>query len=66
MREKRNMICGYCQTSHVVYDEYKGELFCLDCGLIFAENYKIFSIVDYEEKVKQREAEGKKKLMSEC
>lgn len=25
----------------------KGELFCISCGLIIAENYSTFSIIDY-------------------
>ena len=66
MREKHELICGYCQTSRIVYDEHKGELFCQDCGLIFAENFKIFSISEYEAMLKEVEAEERKPLMSEC
>ncbi|WP_365316426.1 TFIIB-type zinc ribbon-containing protein [uncultured Methanobrevibacter sp.] len=29
--------CGECEKSPFVYDENKGELFCLSCGLIIAE-----------------------------
>lgn len=66
MREMFNLFCKECQTSRIVYDESKGELFCRDCGMVFEENYKIFSISDYEEMMKEFEAEERKLLMKEC
>lgn len=39
--------CGGCEKSPLIYDENKGELFCLSCGLVIADNYSIFSIIDY-------------------
>lgn len=66
MRELFNLQCGFCKSKRIAYDESKGELFCLNCGFIFAENFKIFSIVEYEQSVKEIEAEERRHLMSEC
>ena len=66
MREIFNYQCKLCKSTRIVYDESKGELFCQDCGIIFAENFKIFSITEYERQIKQRETEERMQLMSEC
>ena len=67
MREKHDLMCNICKSSPIAYDEYKGELFCLNCGLVFAENYEIFSIKKYERKIKQKETRQRKEMMmSEC
>lgn len=41
-----NAKCDECKTYTMVYDENKGESFCLKCGLIHQEKYKIVSIVE--------------------
>lgn len=66
MREKINYSCGVCNSSKILYDDGKGELFCSNCGLVFREKYNIFIISEYEKKVKRIEAEQRKLLMSEC
>ena len=63
MRELYNKICGNCKSSRILFDEFKGEIFCLDCGLIFHEKYKIFSIVEYELKMKLQEDHQRQFLM---
>ena len=40
-------MCGECGKSPLAYDKSKGEIFCISCGLIIAENYSVFSIIDY-------------------
>ena len=66
MKLKYHLMCNCCQSSPIAYDEYKGELFCLNCGLVFAENYEIFSIVKYEKMIKEFEAEERRLMMKEC
>jgi ribosomal protein S27E len=39
--------CTECQSHKILYDEYKGGLFCSQCGLILASNYELFKITDY-------------------
>lgn len=66
MREIFNYQCKLCKSTRIVYDEAKGELFCLGCGIVFEDNYEIFSISNYVKLVKEIEAEERKLLMSEC
>ena len=40
-------MCGERGKSPLAYDKSKGELVCISCGLIIAENYSTFSIIDY-------------------
>lgn len=47
MREIFNTNCTDCQSTNIIYDEYKGELFCIDCGLILASKFEIIKITDY-------------------
>ena len=46
-----DLICDECETYSMVYDENKGESFCLKCGLIHQEKYKIFSVVSEMERI---------------
>ena len=46
-----NSKCDECETYTMVYDENKGESFCLKCGLIHQEKYKIFSVVAELERI---------------
>lgn len=47
MRTIFNKTCTNCQSSNILYDEHKGELFCNHCGLILANNFEIIKINDY-------------------
>lgn len=51
-----DLICDECETYSMVYDETKGEAYCLECGLIHQEDYTIFSIVKDIERI-QKELE---------
>ena len=46
-----NAKCDECKTYTMVYDENKGESFCLNCGLIHQETYKICSVVADMERI---------------
>lgn len=39
--------CTECQSSNIMYDEHKGELFCNHCGLILDSIYENIKIIDY-------------------
>lgn len=57
MREIFNTNCTECQSTNIIYDEHKGELFCVHCGLILASNYEIIKITDYINKTNENKAE---------
>lgn len=40
--------CDECESHRIVYDEYKGELFCFDCGLILDETFALPTIQQLE------------------
>ena len=47
MKEILNKTCTDCQSSNILFDEYKGELFCNHCGLILNNIYETIKITDY-------------------
>ena len=49
MKEILNKTCTDCQSSNILFDEYKGELFCNHCGLILTNTFEIIKITDYIE-----------------
>lgn len=50
--------CTECQSHKILYDEYKGELFCSHCGLILASNYELPKISDYIKENKENYIEN--------
>lgn len=47
MKKIYNKTCTYCQSSNILFDETKGEIFCCDCGLILVNIYETIKITEY-------------------
>lgn len=58
MKKIFNKTCTNCQSHKILFDEYKGELFCNDCGLILTNIYEPLKITDY---IKQTNEKSKEK-----
>lgn len=56
MRTYFNKLCRECHSSHIMLDEAKGEIFCLDCGLVHEDRYAMFSLSKYIEMINTSEA----------
>ena len=55
--------CNECHSNHIMLDEDKGEIFCLDCGLILEDKYSFFRLSAYLKMLDIIEAEDGKNLM---
>lgn len=65
MRLFYNRQCDECESMDIGYDEWKGELFCLHCGLILEERYALISIPQIIEMMKSEEQKKMKELMKD-
>lgn len=55
MRLIYNRKCDECESMDIRYDESKGEVFCLHCGLILEDRYALISIPRLWEMMKAEE-----------
>lgn len=58
-----NRRCDECHSDQVMLDEAKGEIFCLECGLILEDKYSFFRLSEYLKMLNIIEAETRKNLM---
>lgn len=63
MKKIFNRKCQECKSHRILYDELKGEVYCLDCGLIQDEVFSVFSIMKYEMMMKLQEDQMRHFLM---
>ena len=65
MKKIFNKTCTNCQSHKILFDEYKGELFCNDCGLILTNIYEPLKITDYIKQTnEEREEPANKNIMA--
>ena len=58
-----NRRCDECYSDQVMLDEAKGEIFCLECGLILEDKYFFFRLSEYLKMLNIIEAEDRKNLI---
>ena len=63
MRVIFNRRCTECKSDNIMLDELKGEVFCLGCGLILEERFKLISIPDIIDYMKILEKKERAKMM---
>ena len=63
MRNIYYIRCAECHSDNIWLDDKKGELFCMNCGLILEEKYAMISIPDIIDYMKIIEEEQRKELM---
>lgn len=56
MKKIFNTNCTDCQSTNIIYDEYKGEMFCVDCGLILISKFEIIKITDYIKETNKKQS----------
>ncbi|WP_406532496.1 TFIIB-type zinc ribbon-containing protein [Methanobrevibacter sp.] len=53
--------CPFCKTSdYTLFDEFRGEVFCEKCGLVFHGTNSRNSVVKLEEEARKKELSTKK------
>ena len=50
-----NRTCNNCKTHNLIYDEYKGEIFCKHCGVIDTNIYELIKITEFIKSREKRE-----------
>lgn len=65
MRLIFNIQCDECESKEIAYDDSKGELFCLHCGLILEDRFSMISVPRLLEMMKAEEQKEREKLMSD-
>lgn len=63
MRHIYYICCGECHSNNIWEDDKKGELFCMDCGLVLEEKYAMISIPDIIDYLKIIEREERKEML---
>ena len=61
MRKILYKCCTNCQSYKILFDEYKGELFCSECGLILANIYEPLKITEYIKQTNKKSKETQNK-----
>ena len=65
MRLIFNIQCDECESMEIAYDDSKGELFCLHCGLILEDRFSMISVPRLLEMMKAEEKKQRLELQSE-